>query len=166
MRGQRRMHERREASRGESGATPSREAVLASLQERFGFQPSLFLPYGLYMGSKGRVYLGPKTVPPGLRIVTIGLLVARAAGKVVKPTTNLLQVFGGHVTRNMISLEKEQALAYLKGEDVRIPGAVPGTTDGYVLVKYLGCPLGCALFRADTLKNMLPKAKRLSVRYI
>lgn len=156
--------ERREA--GNTDVSSLRGQVLSYLEERFGLPSSLFSGYGLYLGSKGRIYLGPKGVPPGLRIAVIGLTVARADGG-MKPTTNLLQAFGKQVTRNTISLEREDALRFLKGEDLAVAGSGAGNaTDGYVLVKYLDCPLGCALLKSGMLKNMLPKAKRLDVKYI
>ena len=141
-----------------------RDNVLDYLEARFGLPRSLFEEYSFYMTTKERIYLGPKSVPNNVRIVTIGLMVARATG-VIKPTTNLLQVFGRHVAKNIVTLDKVQALSFLKGEDVRLSEPADAS-EGYVLVKYLDYPLGCALLKANALKNQLPKAKRLDVKHI
>jgi len=140
-----------------------REMVLSYLEERFGIERRHFSGFEFYMASKGRVFLGPKRIPGRLKPVSVGILVARMSGT-VKPSTNLLQLFGRHASRNIVDLPKEQALRYLRGEDLRLPGN--GTTDGYVLMKYLGFPLGCGMLKKGIIKNMLPKAKRIEAKFL
>jgi NOL1/NOP2/fmu family ribosome biogenesis protein len=140
--------------------------VFDYLEQRFGLARELFDGYGLYLASKGRIYIGPKRVPDMPKIATIGLLAARSGGT-IKPSTNLLQAFGRHITRNLIDLTKEQALEYARGSDVKASAAqASGAHEGYVLMRYEGIPLGCGLLQLGTIKNMLPKAKRLSIRHI
>jgi NOL1/NOP2/fmu family ribosome biogenesis protein len=144
----------------------TKEKVFCYLEERFGLARSLFDDYGLYMASKGRIYLGPKRVPDLPKIATIGLLVARV-NVTVKPSTNLLQAVGKRVTRSILDVTKEQALIYAKGSDFKADkAAFEGITDGYVLVRYEGAPLGCGLLQKGMVKNMLPKAKRLELKFI
>jgi NOL1/NOP2/fmu family ribosome biogenesis protein len=144
----------------------TKEKVFGYLEERFGLERSLFDDYGLYMASKGRVYLGPRRVPDLPKIATIGLLIARVHGT-VKPSTNLLQALGKRVSRNIVNATREQALAYARGGDFKPDSAaVDGIGDGYVLVRFEGASLGCGLLQKGMVKNMLPKAKRLELRYI
>jgi len=142
------------------------EKVLGYFEERFGLRKGLFEPYGLYLASKGRVYLGPKRVPDMPKIATIGLMVARV-GDTVKPSTNLLQAFGNSVTRNAIDLDARQAAAYAKGGDI-MPGKAQlnSISDGYVLLRHAGAPLGCGWLKGGAVRNMLPKAKRLEIQLI
>lgn len=159
-----RIRDRRpDTGRREAGARagPTAADVLAYLEQRFGLEPGLFADYGLYAASKGRIYLGPKKLVNHPRIATAGLLIGRG-GKGIKPSTNLLQLFGRHVKRNFLDLEKENARAFMAGADVSA-GEAGSATDGYVLVRYLGFPLGCGLLQKGQVKNMLPKAKRLAV---
>ncbi|MEW6748904.1 MAG: hypothetical protein AB1295_04320 [Candidatus Micrarchaeota archaeon] len=155
-----------------------KDAVLEYLEERFGLGPEVFKDFGFYLASKGRVYLGPRRAIDRPKVVTVGLLIARA-GDSIKPTTNLLQAFGRQVKKNEIRLSREQTLSYVRGEDIRMAGpgssASPQTVsglgspvsgDGYVLLTYEGYPLGCGLLKAGTIKNMLPKAKRLELKYL
>jgi NOL1/NOP2/fmu family ribosome biogenesis protein len=143
--------------------------VLRYLQERFGLDPALFEGHSFYLAPKGRVYLGPSQVPPSLRIVSPGILIARADSG-IKPSTNLFQLFGRHATRNVLSVDKEQAKAFANGADLVIPETAETgagvTTDGYVLVRYSDYNLGCALLKKGALKNMVPKAKRLELKLI
>ncbi len=142
------------------------EKVLSYFEERFGLGKGAFEGYGLYLASKGRVFLGPKRVPDMPKIATIGLLVARVSGT-VKPSTNLLQALGGRITRSAVKLTKEQAAAFAKGTDIRLEAAQSaGVSDGYILLRYEGASLGCGLLQQGLVRNMLPKAKRLEITLI
>jgi NOL1/NOP2/fmu family ribosome biogenesis protein len=158
----------KDKSKGGGGLPPKelQRLVLTYLEERFGLESAHFDGFGLYLASKGRVYLGPKNLIGGPRIVTLGLLIARIGGA-VKPSTNLLQLFGRKVTRNFIELTREEAISYAKGGDVALSDRhVTASTDGYILLRYQYLPLGCGLLKGKTVKNMLPKAKRLELRYL
>lgn len=139
--------------------------VLEYLETRFGLDQALFAGFGFYAGAKGRVILGPQVLPEALKADTAGLLIARVH-RSVKPTTNLFQVFGKNVTRNRIILSPEQALRFLQGLDITISEQDQVlATPGYVLIQYDDYSLGCGAFRDDSIKNMLPRAKRLEVKY-
>jgi NOL1/NOP2/fmu family ribosome biogenesis protein len=138
--------------------------TLDYLEKRFGLGPENFKDHRLYLASRERVYLGPKFVPDDRKIVTLGILIARASSS-IKPTTNLFQLFGGKITKNIIILDKAQTVAFAKGDDLPITDP-QGATDGYVLLKYGSTPLGCGLLKAGNLKNMLPKAKRLEISFL
>ncbi|MFH0738157.1 MAG: hypothetical protein V1827_06410 [Candidatus Micrarchaeota archaeon] len=139
--------------------------VIDYLNSRFGLDEGIFEGYGFYLASKGRVYLGPKRTIDRPRIVTVGLLIARVTDA-VKPSTNLLQAMGRLIKKNRIELTKEQTLSYAKGEDVMFKEAPKGATEGYVLLSYLENPLGCGHLKNKTIKNMLPKAKRLEIKHL
>lgn len=138
--------------------------VLEYLESRFGLAPENFREHRFYLASRERLYLGPKHVPDDRRIATLGILVARASSS-IKPTTNLLQLFGSMITRNFLALDAKQAASFAKGEDLQV-GDTQGATDGYVLLRYLDIPLGCGLLRGKGVKNMLPKARRLEIRFL
>jgi len=142
----------------------SRETVLSYFQERFGIQPDIFTNYEIYTGSKGRLYLGPKTSIPRPEPASVGILIARI-DKSIKPSTNFLQLFGKNVKKNKILLDKEDALLYANGENIEVE-EVGGVTGGYTLVSYLDLPLGCGFLKDKTILNMIPKAKRIKLKFI
>ncbi|MDD5172354.1 MAG: hypothetical protein PHF60_04950 [Candidatus ainarchaeum sp.] len=140
--------------------------VLDYLEERFGLSPETFKGFGLYMASKGRIYLGPVRAIGSPRIVCLGITIARLSGT-VKPSTNLIQLFGRQMSRNIIRLEKEEAMAYARGDDLRLaPERLDRITPGYVALNYLDVPLGCGMLKDGSIRNMLPKAKRLELKFI
>jgi NOL1/NOP2/fmu family ribosome biogenesis protein len=140
--------------------------TLDYLERRYGLSRDLLADFEFYAGPNGRVILGPKEIDPCLSPDTAGLLIARI-GNSVKPSTNLLQVVGALAVRNAIILDKDKATRYIKGLDLQLtPEEIGDTTEGYVLLKYLAFPLGCGLLQAGHIKNMLPKAKRLDIKFL
>ena len=142
-----------------------KDQVIVYLSERFGMASELFSSWEFYSGSKGRIILGPKDINPALRPDTAGLLIARIA-KTVKPSSNLLQLFGTHVSRNAISLSRENTMRFVRGEDLSLsPEESATATEGYVLLRFAHYALGCGLLKDGRIKNMLPKAKRVGLKY-
>ena len=139
------------------------EEVLEYMEERFGIRRERFRDFRLYLGSKGRIFLGPKNVPPKVNPVTIGILAFRT-GNSIKPTSNLIQIFGDSIDRNAVELSREEAIAYIRGEDL---GQKPSdATDGYVVLRYRSMTLGIGMLKEGRIRNMLPKARRQETRLI
>jgi NOL1/NOP2/fmu family ribosome biogenesis protein len=138
--------------------------VLDYLESRFGLDPRLLDGYSFYVSAKGRVIIGPAEIPE-MRIDTAGILIARVYQN-VKPTSNLLQLFGRQMSHAIVKLEREEAHRYMEGLDMPLPEyAEVDFDDGYVLMQYAGYPLGCALLKEGKIKNMLPRAKRLDLQF-
>jgi NOL1/NOP2/fmu family ribosome biogenesis protein len=135
--------------------------VLNYFRERFGIEESSFDDYGLYMGSKGRVFLGPKTLIDKPPIVAPGILIARIS-ETIKPTSNFIQMFAHLAKRNVAAVSKEQAKDFVRGGDLECDEG----SDGYVIVRYGDWPLGCGLLKGKTIKNLLPKSKRQELKYL
>ncbi len=134
--------------------------VLDYFEERFGIEKSNFDDYGLYMGSKGRVFLGPKKLIDKPPIIAPGILIARIS-QAIKPTSNFIHMFGHLAKRNVINVTRERAKDFAMGSDLEAEG-----DDGYVIVSYEGKPLGCGLLKEGAIKNLLPKAKRQELKYL
>jgi NOL1/NOP2/fmu family ribosome biogenesis protein len=140
--------------------------TLEYLERRFGLTADALEGLEFYASANGRIILGPREIDPVLSPDTAGLLIARI-GNSVKPSTNLLQVVGDKFTRGFIHLNRDQAANYIKGLDITVTSEdIGGTTEGYVLLRYLGFSLGCGLLQGNHIKNMLPKAKRIDVRFL
>ena len=139
------------------------EKVLEYMKERFGIEKEVFRGFGFYSGRQGRIFLGPENLPSGVKPLSAGILIARLK-RTVKPSTNFIQMFGRRAKRNILTLPREKALSYMKGEN--IDTGESSAEDGYVMVFYRNFPLGCGLLREGKVKNMLPKAKRLSVEFL
>ena len=138
--------------------------VFNYLEKRFGIKRDSFNDFNLYTEEKGKIFLGPKTFIN--RCISIGLVIARIDNS-IEPSNNLLQTFGKYDKKNFILLNKEDALSYIKVEDLEfLQDEIKEATEGYVLLKYSNFPLGCGLLKGKHLKNMLPKAKRLKLEFL
>lgn len=143
--------------------------VLEYLKARFGITEKYFEAFEFYSASKGRIFLGPKNLTVvDERNVSVGVLVARLGDNDnVKPTTNMLQMFGKFANRNIVKLTKENAVKYAEGSDIEVSDQeVSASADGYVIIAYNGDSLGCGLLKGGKIKNMLPKAKRMKIEFL
>ena len=138
-----------------------KEDVLAYFETRFGLQRSLFSDFIFFSGEGGRIYLGPRSFPDLKETLHVGLPAARV-GRSIKPSSHLVQLFGRHATKNVVQLTRYEAAAYMQGDDLPAKG---DATDGHVILMHDGVPLGCGLLRDGVIKNRLPKAKRLALKY-
>lgn len=140
--------------------------LISFLEERFGMDSHAFSGFGLITTPKGRVFM----VTPGvyefsetMNVASICLPFARLEGK-IKPTSVMLQMFGHLATKNVIELDREDAINFAKGLD--LSANRHECSDGYIILKYEGIPLGCGLLRGNEIKNMLPKAKRMTLELL
>jgi len=136
------------------------------LESRFGILPPKFKDFEFYGASRGRIFLGPKHIISRPEPVSVGILAART-GNAIKPTTNLLQLFGRHASKNIVNLNKENIMKYAKGESLLLTEQEKNSSsNGYVIVSYSSVPVGCGYLKDDSLDSLLPKAKRLSLKYL
>lgn len=162
-----------------------RERVLRALDERFGIDPAVLEAYTFYAPADERVVLGPPEVPDGVEPVIGGLPAARLHGQ-VKPTTDFLQAFGRHATRNVVVLGRDAARAFVAREAVdldRDDVDAGDATVGWVHVRYRDgrvgreeqdgrdgqdgrvFELGCGLLREDRLDSVVPKGRSVGLEH-
>lgn len=143
----------------------TREDVLNYLLDRFGIEKAVLGDFSMFSTEKGKIFLGPKSLLCAPQAVSIGLLCFRS-DYAIKPTTNLLQIIGKFAKQNFALLSKDQTKDYLYGSDLTLtPDQISNCSDGYILLKYGEFSLGCGLLKKDQLKNTLPKAKRLDIKF-
>lgn len=137
--------------------------ILSALETRFGWTKEIFDDFG-FLQSSDKIWICSKEClkdyVTGLKIETIGLLFARKGyQRDVKPTTNIVQLFGKHTTKNMVSLTDEQTYTFLHGLDIDTVST--DASDGYVIVHRGEDYLGVAILRDGRLKSQVPKARRI-----
>ncbi|MCK4968542.1 MAG: hypothetical protein KAS12_05785 [Candidatus Aenigmarchaeota archaeon] len=142
-----------------------KKELTKQLDERFGISKNVFNDYH-FIENEEKFWicsLDTTTIDfKNLRTEGIGMLFARK-GLALKPTTNMIQLFGNHATKNVVELDEEQKNKFLSGLDISELDA--NVDSGYVIVKYKNDSLGCSLYKEGTLKNQIPKAKRIKKLY-
>lgn len=134
-----------------------RAEVAEMMQSRFGIPPATFDGVSFYR--KGRnVWAFSLTEIPDLWCESVGLRFMSVRGRVPKPTTYALQLFGHLATKNAVDLGPDQAEKFIAGERQSLE-AEP--EDGYVVVSHRGDVLGCGLYSRGELISQLPKERRI-----
>ena len=139
----------------------TRADVLEWFEERFGIGPAVFEGFTFWEKGAGSVWILRGDAPSPFGIEALGMRVLHTRQEHWKPTTNAVQRFGGHATRNAIDLDHEQAVAFVAGEDREIEW---GGDWGYLIAtgEIAGErePLGVGLYTYGTLRSTVPKGRR------
>ena len=135
--------------------------ILEYCTERFGINNKMFKNYNWYIGSKNRVYIGPEELER-IKPESIGISVFRL-NKTPKPTTNFLQLFGRHVTKNIVELSSKETIEYCAGKNLS-PNL--NTETGFVIVKHRDRILGCGHWNGSMLKNQIPKSRFCKINFL
>ena len=143
--------------------------ILEELKERFGFKPDAFEGYDFYRNAKDKIFIVGKEASLATRaypkrLTNAGMLFARQDAT-LKPSSNMIQLFGRAVHKNVLEIDRVKARIYVEGFDIDVE-TPKNVKDGYVILKYEGNPMGCGLLKEGQVKNMIPKAKRMRLKFI
>ncbi|MBI5047284.1 hypothetical protein HZC07_06160 [Candidatus Micrarchaeota archaeon] len=143
----------------------TQDKVKEYLFERFGISADIFDNFALNDGGKGRVYLGPKAIMPSHKSICAGITIARISSA-IKPSTIFFQLFNKNITKNIVRLDREKIVKFVKGEDLEVTETETNqSSEGYVLVSYSDFGIGCGFLKDNQLKNLLPKSKRMGLDF-
>ena len=125
-------------------------------RERFGIPDSAFDGYRFYRKAQS-VWVVSDVTLPALSYEALGMRMMDLKGRVWKPTTCALQIFGRFAAKNVVPLDDDQASIFLAGGTQKIESA---TEAGYAVVFYRGGVLGCGLYSSGRLISQVPKELR------
>lgn len=134
-----------------------RATVAEIMGSRFGIPPEAFEGVSFFLRGRN-VWAFSLPEIPDLAWETVGLRFISVRGRVPKPTTAALQLFGRYATKNVVDLGTEEALRFAAGERQRIPAPVE---EGYVVVSHGEDVLGCGQYLGGELISLLPKERRI-----
>jgi NOL1/NOP2/fmu family ribosome biogenesis protein len=135
-----------------------RSLVTKVWHERFGISEQAFA--GCKFFRKARSIWAINDVDlPSLSYEAIGMRIMNCKDRPWKPTTSALQVFGRYATKNIIHLNRDEAMIFLEGGSQVIES---DCEIGYVVVFYRGDVLGCGLYSHGKLVSQIPKERRMA----
>jgi len=136
--------------------------VAEIMGSRFGIPPEAFEGVSFFLRGRN-VWAFSLPQVPDLDFEAVGLRFLSVRGRIPKPTTYALQLFGGFATKNAVDLSIEEARVFIAGERQQLSAPVE---DGYVVVSHGGDVLGCGLYSRGELISQLPKERRIEEKEI
>ena len=138
---------------------PLDSSLIAKLwQSRFGIPKEAFA--GCKFFRKARSVWAVNDVDlPKLSYEALGMRIMNCKDRPWKPTTSALQIFGRYAAKNLIHLNREEAMIFLEGGS---QGIESDCEFGYVVVFYRGDVLGCGLYSHGKLVSQIPKERRIA----
>jgi NOL1/NOP2/fmu family ribosome biogenesis protein len=142
------------------------------LEERFGLVRADFKGFS-FVSDEKRIYVAnDKTIheiADPARVVSYGIVAMRVQrdGRMLKPTTNFFQIFGGKARKNVVELNDEEKEGYIRGFNIEVePEKMPKeVTKGFVILSWKGHVLGCGyLNKEGIIENQLPKSRTLKIK--
>lgn len=139
----------------------TRQGVLDFWAENYGIPPETFDDFTFWEKGAGKVWILHGEVPSPLAIEALGMLFLRTRQEHWKPTTDAVQRFGLHATKNVIELDREQAATFVRGDDQDIEWDGDW---GYIFPAHEIAGelevLGVGLYLRGELRSMIPKGRR------
>lgn len=138
-----------------------KKRIIQKLNEQFGINeiPQLIILFGkeklrLYSGNllKEELY----HLNNELRVENIGLYFAKWENDEVRLTIDGVQMFKDQITKNILELNNEQALEWLKGNDLDIK-----MDNSWKILKHKNEFLGCGKSTGEKISNFMPKERRI-----
>ena len=126
------------------------------MNDRFGISPDLFDSYLLFKKKKTFWFMKSSGLIPNvshLKIQRLGIKAFQEVGSFMKPTTRIIQYFGGMATKAVIDLEDNQLKNLLKGEYLPVN---MGLENGYIILSYKEQVLGLGLLIDGKVRSQLP----------
>ena len=117
--------------------------------------------YSFFISPKNKVYIVTNMIREipfeNLRINNTGLYFCELNPGGVRLSIEGSQMIGKHATKNILVVDDETAVKWLRGEDL----VHAESSEGFILVKNNSDFLGCTKFRDGKLLNFTPKARRI-----
>lgn len=139
---------------------PERKGILDYFWNRFGIPEKAFEGFCFLKGERKiwvvRDHPELERILRQLKFETAGIPLLRTKTSLWKPTTTGLHLFGLHATRNIIDLEGDAVLAFLRKKN--IVGSLP-LEPGFVIVRCQGKVLGCGIYGKGRLRSQVPEKR-------
>jgi NOL1/NOP2/fmu family ribosome biogenesis protein len=149
-----------EAAREVEGR-PTCEAVLEFWDDRFGIEPAVFEDHTFWERGNGKIWAFAGDLDSPADIEALGMSFMRTRQEHWKPTTEAVQRFGAHATRNVIELSRSEAEAFLAGYSQELDWDGDW---GYLIASHEIAgdtePIGVGLYVHGELRSQIPKGRR------
>ena len=136
--------------------------ILSKVKVQWGAE--LDVDYGFLLSPKNKIYIVGREMSEidlaKLRVNNLGIYF----GEMTKHSDLRLSIEGSQIVgvqakKNVLELDKEQARAWFRGQDVDYEG----NSEGFVILKHEKDFIGCGKHTKDKILNYVPKARRVEL---
>lgn len=136
-------------------------------RERFAPEPDALDGLRFYRRGRNNIWVGTAEVDrlTSTRLDAVGLHLLRIGRRMWKPTSAAIVAFGAAARSNALELQRDEALAFLAGEELALPEADArrsALSRGFIAARYAGVGLGCGEWHErGVLVSLIPHSQRL-----
>jgi len=141
-------------------SSSQRKKILRQLTEQYGITklPYLILQFGkeklrLYSGNLSREEIN--NLDKNIRIDIAGLYFAKQQ-EAIRLTLDGLQILKNQITKNILTINDQQALEWFKGNDLEI-----SSENAFKILKNNDEFIGCGKSTGEKITNYVPKERRI-----
>ncbi|MCJ7596291.1 MAG: hypothetical protein MUO52_16105 [Desulfobacterales bacterium] len=134
-----------------------RQKLLSYMEGRFGLPAVTFDGYLLFHRGESWWLLRKSPylqLTSGLKVGMIGLRAFQRVGRYVKPSTRMIQVFGGAATKGKFELVEEEFQRLVAGDPIK---ADLKLENGYLILSLKGHILGLGLLIDGEVRSQMPR---------
>ncbi|MGC9103670.1 MAG: methyltransferase RsmF C-terminal domain-like protein [Candidatus Methanodesulfokora sp.] len=133
------------------------EEFISWFKDRFGGDISHLKEFFVVSGEKRIRMVSPES--KGINGIIKGIYIAKKVPFGFSLSIEGSQILGKYARRNVVSLDKETALVWMKGEDIPLEGHA--VDKGTVIIKYKWILMGSGYFDGQRVRNYVPGERRL-----
>ena len=136
--------------------------LMKRVNEQWGADLTDFFQEFAFFKNKEKIFLVTRNIAEipfeKLRLNNAGMYVIEDRNNELRLSVEGSQLLGKKATKNIVELNKEEIVEWLKGNDFE----KKGDNKGFVIIKYKDDFFGSGKFKENRLLNFLPKIRRLN----
>ncbi len=130
--------------------------------EKYGIPKEIMEKYEFFEMGKGVWAFSGGFVSED-KIETVGIRALRIR-KLTKPTTAFIRIVGSYATKNIVYLNEDDSLEFLRGKN--IPYDDVSLERGFVIVRNREDVLGCGYYTGEKIISEIPKKYRIQNTWV
>ena len=139
----------------------TREEVVGWWIDRFGLDSETFDGHSFWEKGAGKIWAFADELQSPADVEGLGMTFLRTRQEHWKPTTDAVQRFGREATRNVIVLDDDEAVRFLRGDDQELEWDGDW---GYLIAAHEIAgdvePIGVGLYLYGELRSQMPKGRQ------
>ncbi|UCF71376.1 MAG: NOL1/NOP2/sun family putative RNA methylase [candidate division WOR-3 bacterium] len=144
-----------------AGGVGSHAALIDMFADRYGVCTAQFRPYAVFkIGLENFIATPQARAFKGARVIRRGLEFGKVYDGELKPDNDMAQIFGMNATKNVVDMEGDRAVRFLRGEVLRT-GNLIDVEKGFLIARLKGLPLGVGRYNGNVLKSTIRRDRRV-----